>query len=190
MKYLILFILSINTVLACQLSIPESYIPTFLNPPVIGHYMKCEEKPEEKCFCVDSVDPYTSEIVDNEVVDYISKLNETSCTDIADCDAKFIELSCSLDEEKIKNYDLLSVYCAKPIYKIDGKKLVKSEVKKAQREAIREAKRIAREAKIAAKESNKAELFALKKSDIDNMTVSQRNAVIFKLLNIVQEIAE
>jgi hypothetical protein len=132
---------------ACQLSIPESYIPTFLNPPVSGHYMKCEEKPEEKCFCVDSVDPYTSELL----------------TEITQ------------DELGIN---------------VETKVLKLSEVKKAEREAIREAKKIAKEAKIAAKESNKAELFALKKSDIDNMTVSQRNAVIFKLLNIVQEIQE
>jgi hypothetical protein len=132
---------------ACQLSIPESYVPTFLNPPVSGHYMKCEEKPEEKCFCVDEVDPYTSELL----------------TEITQ------------DELGIN---------------VETKVLKLSEVKKAEREATREAKRIAREAKIAAKESNKAELFSLKKSDIDNMTVSQRNAVIFKLLNIVQEIQE
>ena len=172
---------------ACQLSIPESYVPTFLNPPVSGPYMKCESEP---CHCVDNVDPYISELVDNIVLDYIAKSNEIICTDELDCDAKFIELSCSLDEEKIKNYDLLSVYCAKPIYKIDGKKLVENAEKKAAYKAAKEAKRIAREAKIAQKEANKAELFALKKADIDNMTVSQRNAVIFKLLNIVQEIQE
>ena len=194
MKNLIIFtILYMSMVfqsLACQLSIPESYVPTFLNPPISGHYMKCEDKPEEKCFCVDSVDPYISELVDNIVLDYIAKSNEIICTDELDCDAKFIEISCSLDEEKIKNYDLLSVYCAKPIYKIDGKKLAENAEKKAAYKAAKEAKRIAKEAKIAQKEANKAELFALKKADIDAMTVSQRNAVIFKLLNIVQEIAE
>ena len=172
---------------ACQLSIPESYVPTFLNPPVSGPYMKCESEP---CHCVDNVDPYISELVDNIVLDYIAKSNEITCSDELDCDTKFIEISCSLDEEKIKNYDLLSVYCAKPIYKIDGKKLVENAEKKAAYKAIKEAKRIAREAKIAQKEANKVELFALKKADIDAMTVSQRNAVIFKLLNIVQEIQE
>ena len=172
---------------ACQLSIPESYVPTFLNPPVSGGYEKCESEP---CHCVDKINPYYSELVDNEVLDYISKTNETSCTDELDCDAKFIEISCSLDEEKIKNYDLLSVYCAKTIYKIDGKKLVENAEKKAAYKAAKEAKRIAREAKIAQKEANKVELFALKKADIDAMTVSQRNAVIVKLINIVQEIAE
>ena len=176
-----------NFAQACQISIPESYVPTFLNPPVSGPYMKCESEP---CHCVDNVDPYISELVDNIVLDYIAKSNETSCDDEADCDAKFIELSCSLDEEKIKNYELLSVYCAKPIYKIDGKKLAENAEKKAAYKAAKEAKRIAREAKIAQKEANKVELFALKKADIDAMTVSQRNAVTMKILNILQEIAE
>jgi hypothetical protein len=190
MKHLIILSFLINSALACQLSIPESYIPTFLAPPVSGAYMKCEEKPQEKCFCVDEVDPWTSELVDNVVLDYIAKSNEIACTDEIDCDAKFIELSCSLDEEKIKNYDLLSVYCTKPIYKIDGKKLAENAEKKAAYKAAKEAKRIAKEARIAQKEANKVELFALKKADIDAMTVSQRNAVIVKLINIVQEIAE
>ena len=172
---------------ACQLSIPESYVPTFLNPPVSGPYMKCESEP---CHCVDNVDPYISELVDNIVLDYIAKSNEVACVDELDCDAKFIELSCSLDEEKIKNYELLSVYCAKPIYKIDGKKLAENAEKKAAYKAAKEARRIAREAKIAQKEANKVELFALKKADIDAMTVSQRNAVTMKILNILQEIAE
>lgn len=151
MKYLFLLFLVIpfyfSQANACQPSIPESYVPTFLNPPVSGHYMKCEERPKEECFCVDEVDPWTSEMVTEITQDDLGTNIET-------------------------------------------KVLKKSEVKKAEREAIKEAKRIAREAKIAVKESNKAELFALKKSDIDNMTVSQRNAVIFKLLNIVQEIGE
>jgi len=146
MKNLFLLIIisllfGIYQVQACQLSIPESYIPTFLSPPVSGHYMKCESKPEEKCFCVDSVDPYTSELVDNIVLDYIAKSSEITCSDELDCDAKFIEISCSLDEEKIKNYDLLSVYCAKPIYKIEGKKLIENPSKKAAYEAAQASKK-------------------------------------------------
>lgn len=141
MKYLIILSFLINSALACQLSIPESYIPTFLNPPVSGHYMKCEDKPEEKCFCVDEVDPWTSDLVDNVVLDYIAKSNEITCIDELDCGAKFIELSCSLNDEKIKNYDLLSVYCAKPIYKIDGKKLVENAEKKTAYEAAQASKK-------------------------------------------------
>lgn len=68
MKYLILLILSVNTALACKLSIPESYVSTFLNPPVSGHYEKCEDKPEEKCICVDDKDPWTHEYVEGELV--------------------------------------------------------------------------------------------------------------------------
>ena len=162
-------------------------MPTFLNPPVSGHYQKCESEP---CHCVDNVDPYISELVDNIVLDYIAKSNEIACVDELDCDAKFIEISCNLDEEKINNYDLLQVYCVKNIMKIDGKKLVENAEKKAAYKAAKEAKRIAKEAKIAQKEANKVELFALKKADIDAMTVSQRNAVTMKILNILQEIAE
>jgi hypothetical protein len=53
---------------ACKLSIPESYIPTFLNPPVYGHYQKCEDKPEEKCHCVEKVDPWTADLIDGELI--------------------------------------------------------------------------------------------------------------------------
>jgi hypothetical protein len=49
---------------ACQLSIPESYMDTFLNPPVSGHYEKCEDKPEESCVCVDDIDPWTAVKID------------------------------------------------------------------------------------------------------------------------------
>jgi hypothetical protein len=151
---------------------------------------ECTLAENYKCFDVDRCSLDICELVDNIVLDYIAKSNEIICTDELDCDAKFIELSCSLDEEKIKNYDLLSVYCAKPIYKIEGKKLQESPQKKAAYKAAKESKRIAKEAKIAQKEANKIELFALKKADLEAMTVSQRNAVIVKLINIVQEIDE
>ena len=124
--------------MSCQLSIPESYVPTFLNPPVSGHYEKCESEP---CHCVDKINPYFAELVDNEVVDYISKLNEMSCSDIADCDAKFETASCDAFYEKIKNYDLLQVYCVKNIMKIEGKKLVESPSKKAAYEAAQASKK-------------------------------------------------
>ena len=143
----ILFTVFFNYANACQFSIPESYLPTFLTPPVSGHYEKCNEKPEEKCFCIDNVDPYTSELV----------------TEITQDDLGI---------------------------NIETKVLKQTEIKKAQHEAIREAKKIAKEAKMAKKAADKVELFALKKSDIDAMTVSQRNAVMIKLINIVQEIEE
>lgn len=60
----------------CQLSIPESYIPTFLNPPLRGHYQKCDDRPEEKCYCVDSVDPWISDFVEGEFKVSETKINE------------------------------------------------------------------------------------------------------------------
>lgn len=69
MKYLILlisilFLAYTYNAKACQLSIPESYMDTFLNPPVSGHYEKCEAKPDEPCVCVDDIDPWTAVKVD------------------------------------------------------------------------------------------------------------------------------
>jgi hypothetical protein len=49
-----------GSVMSCQISIPESYVPTFLTPPVSGHYEKCEKEP---CYCVDNANPWTSEFV-------------------------------------------------------------------------------------------------------------------------------
>ena len=162
--------------LACQISIPESYIPTFLAPPVSGHYQKCESEP---CHCVDNVDPYISELIDNEVLDYIAKSNETSCTDEIDCDAKFIEISCSLDEEKIKNYELLNVYCTKPIYKIDGKKLVESEEKKAAYKAARKAEK---DLELDKKEAKKLLKLSIKEDIKNATTVAKLKALIEKLI--------
>lgn len=129
MKYLIALLISFP-ILACEMSIPLSYAPTFLNPPVSGHYMKCEAKPDEQCLCIDGVEPWYSDLVDNEVLDYMAKAQEESCSDIADCDAKFAALVCS-QGEKINNYDLLQVYCTYPVYKIEGKKFVENPTKKA-----------------------------------------------------------
>jgi hypothetical protein len=123
---------------ACKLSIPESYIPTFLSPPVSGHYQKCEDKPEEKCHCVEDVDPWTSVVADNMVLDFIRKEKAESCLDEADCAAKEAALICDLGKPiRTEN----EVYCAVEAYKKDGVKLVHSEAKKAAREAAEEALR-------------------------------------------------
>lgn len=58
---LILILLFTQTSFACEMSIPLSYVPTFLNPPVSGHYQKCAAK--EECVCIDNVDPYISELI-------------------------------------------------------------------------------------------------------------------------------
>lgn len=146
MKYLILFILSINTALACKLSIPESYIPTFLNPPVSGHYEKCEDKPNEKCHCVEAIDPWTSELTDNMVLDFIRKEQEASCESEEDCQLKLEALVCE-SGSPIKNLESMSVYCAIEFMKKDGVKLVVSPAKKAAKEAAEKAEKEAQKAK-------------------------------------------
>ena len=186
MKYLIALIISINTALACQVSIPESYVPTFLNPPVMGHYPKCNES--EACYCADSVNPWTAELVDNVVVDYIAKTDEVSCelqtepeviivegeepierlpfNPYQDCDDKFIEISCKDGAEAIKNYDLMQVYCAKEIMKIDGKKLIESEVKKAAHVAAKKAEKDAEDLKKEEYKQLKQELKSVNRSEL------------------------
>jgi len=149
MKYLLLFILSINTALACQLSIPESYVPTFLNPPVSGHYEKCEKEP---CHCVDNVNPYFSELINNEVIDYVAWRQVETCSDELDCDEKFSYLKCTEGTE-IKNFEQLSVYCAVNIMKIEGKKLVESAEKKQAYESIKALEKQVETAKVENKKS-------------------------------------
>jgi hypothetical protein len=88
-KYLILLILSINSAIACNLSIPESYIPTFLNPPVIGAYETCESKPNETCHCVDNINSWYSsfvpEIINGSPI-YGEKQNISPCVDEESCE--------------------------------------------------------------------------------------------------------
>jgi hypothetical protein len=191
MKYLFLLLITLP-VFACQINVPTSDVQRYIEamPNGVAPLYSCKDKPEEKCHCADNIQWEFAELVDNEVIDYIAKSNEIACVDELDCDAKFIEISCNLEEEKIKNYDLLQVYCVKNIMKIEGKKLAESPNRKAAHLAAKEAKKIAKDAKIAKKLADKVELFALKKADIDAMTVSQRNAVMIKLINIVQEIEE
>lgn len=122
-----------------------------------------------------------------QVYDYTSKVGEVSCLDPADCDLKFQALTCA-QGDPVKNYDSLSVYCAVDVMKAGPRILAIDQAKKTTYQAALAAKKAARDAKIAAKEANKAELFALKKADIDAMSVSQRNAVMVKLINIVQDI--
>lgn len=74
--------------------------------------------------------------------------------------------------------------------KIVSEEIVTDDAKLATLEALIAAKKLIKEEKEAQKEIIKSELFALKKSDIDAMTVSQRNAVMIKLINIVQKIEE
>lgn len=128
MKYLIpLFIFLLLTFgpesLACQLSIPESYIPTFLNPPVSGHYEKCEDKPEEKCFCVDEIDPWTSDFVTEITQDDLGINVETKV--LKQTEAKKAAYEASLQSIKdaeelvISNKEALKASCKEDIKTAD-----------------------------------------------------------------------
>lgn len=176
-----LFISFLNGALACQLSIPESYVPTFLNPPVSGHYQKCESEP---CHCVDSINPWYSELVDNEVIDYVAWRQVESCTDEADCDDKFSRIVCTEGEE-IKNYEQLSVYCAVNIMKIDGKKLVESPSKKAAYEAAKLAEKEAEEDKVLNK---KAAIERVKAFEPKGTTISALKAELKAFASDIKEV--
>jgi len=128
----LLLLITSTPALACKLSIPERDVSRFLNPPVSGHYLKCEDYPEDKCHCVENVDPWSAELIDNMVVDFIRKENAVSCLDEADCLAKEAAQVCTLGKVIRTESE---VYCAVEVLKADGKKIVVSEQKKAAREA-------------------------------------------------------
>lgn len=138
MKFIVLFLISFSIFAN---TIPISEVVKAISMEPNAGSVSCEQKPEEECLSYSGIDWNYAELIDNEVIDYISKLNETSCSDIADCDAKFITASCDPFYEKIKNYDLLQVYCVKNIMKIDGKKLVENAEKKAAYEAAQASKK-------------------------------------------------
>lgn len=71
-----------------------------------------------------------ADLMDNYVLDYVSKQGEQSCQSELDCDAAFASFTCQTGEA-IKNYKTLSLYCAVDVMKIDGKKLVNNPAKKA-----------------------------------------------------------
>lgn len=143
------------------------------------------------CLCADGIALGISEIVDNIVVDYVSKISEVVCIKaefneafpeanlFQDCDDKFVALSCGNESQKIKNYDLLQAYCAVPVMKIDGKKLQHNEVKKAAYE-LAKAEEAAKNEQLATKK--KAAIEALKSVDIEGATTIAKLKAIVKLL--------
>ena len=199
MKYLIILLITFP-VFACQIQVPTSEAQRYIEalPNGVPPLYKCEDKPEEKCHCADDVIWETAEFVDNEVLDYIKKIDAVSCEKLVkpeaiegeevlpfneyqDCDDKFEALACNGKQEKIKNYDSMEVYCAKEIMKVDGKKLVNSESKKAQRKAEKEAEK---EAELSNKAAKKALKLSIK-DDIKNATtVAKLKAVIEKMIEV------
>jgi hypothetical protein len=179
---------SVNS-FACLNPIDKSKVPTLVSDGPSAIEMSC---PSGDCVCTDGIDVSLAAYVDNIVLDYVSKVGVVTCDtsiDMVDCDTKFAALTCS-EGVAIKNYLLQEVYCAVGVMKADGKKLVVDEAKLAAKDAEKAARQVVKAAKIANREALKAELFALKKSEIDAMSVSQRNGVLFKLLNIVQDLQE
>ena len=78
----------------------------------------CERISGEKCFDIGEYPSSVYSEVDVEVDDYSKpnylKADTQSCLSESDCSAKFLALVCSQnDYEKIKNLDLLQVYCSK-----------------------------------------------------------------------------
>jgi len=179
-KILAMALLSIQTTvtLACTAYSPMSVVVPSLNGiPTAGK--DCKEAPLEQCFCTDEVVWEHYELVDNEVVDYISKVNEVSCTDSVDCGAKFILLECADINQKINNYDLLQVYCALPVMKIDGKKLVESPSKKAAYEA---AQAEGKELEISNRRAKRLARKEAKESIDDANTVAKLKGIVKKLI--------
>lgn len=199
MKYIILTLItfSLNS-FACQINIPTSeaqrYIDAMSQGKGVPPLYKCEDKPDEKCHCADSIIWEQAEITDIDVVDYVKKENAEKCemveidngsvrfSSYKDCDDKFEKLICK-EGEAIKNYFQLEVYCAVNVMKKE-KAIVNSEIKKDQKEAIEEAKKLAEKVKAQKIENAKQ---TLKELDINGATTVAKLKVIVKALLEAQE---
>lgn len=62
MKILFIMLLSFKLLADCKLSIPERDLERAVNPPVIGHYLKCEDYKNERCICIDKINTWYAEI--------------------------------------------------------------------------------------------------------------------------------
>lgn len=93
--FICIVILFSSASMACQLSIPSTYIPTFLSPPVIGHYEKCEDRPLDRCVCVDGVDPWTSKVVAGDLGEdvFVVDQKKVSAKQAAEAAAKALEVA-------------------------------------------------------------------------------------------------
>lgn len=183
MKYLIILLISFNSfaggffALEKYGSLPESYkLHEFKD--------QCEKEENSPCYDVDACKVEECSLADNIVLDYVAKLDEVSCESEKDCDDKFLALVCT-DSVAIKNYDLLQVYCAKEIMKVDGKKLVVDEAKKAAIEAAKKAREKMVRARKELRELRRAELQAIDWSA--SMTVAQLKALLKKAIEAQSE---
>lgn len=79
---------------------------------------ECERVTNEECYDLGDLPHSVYSVTTIKVDDYKkpihAKADTQSCLDQEDCDAKFVALVCSKNNyEKIKNYDLLQIYCTK-----------------------------------------------------------------------------
>ena len=164
---------------ACKLSIPDRDVARFLAPPTVGHYLKCEDYPEDKCHCVESLDPWSTDLIDNMVLDFIRKENAVSCLDEDDCLAKEAAQVCTIGKVIRTESE---VYCAVEVLKADGKKLVVSEEKKAAREAaeaIKAQQQAALNAALKAMDCGKsAQAAMLVRNAAKNLTTTQVKQIV------------
>lgn len=180
MKYLIaLSLISFNS-FACLNPISESNASKAIEFGVEKSEISCNEG---TCYCADGINLKIAELVDNEVIDYVSQKQYESCMDEADCDDKFSRIVCTEGTE-IKNYETLSIYCAVDVMKVEGKKLVESEAKKDAHKAARKAEK---DAEQSAKEAKKALKLAIKEDVKTATTVAKLKVLIEKLIEAQDE---
>ena len=114
----------------------------------------------------------------------VAKANTVKCESIEDCDAKFLAYDYACpggDWEKIKNYDLLEIYCVKP----NTPALKVNEVRLAEIVVERGAKVSQAKARQERRALLKKEL---KEVDIGKVTtIAALKAVVQKMLEVMDE---
>lgn len=122
------------------------------------------------------------QMVDDSTKPIYDKIDMSTCSDISDCDTRHLALVCSgYGYEKIKNYDLLQVYCIKVVgyeKKPSGKKIV---IEDSAKKSLNDAAILASE---NSKKAYRDSLISIR-SDIEagkNLTPSQINEVLNYIL--------
>lgn len=117
MKYLILTLILFSNLASAGNWLNQSKIKL---GSVEAYSLKsdCERVSGEKCFDLGDYPSSVYSEIDIQVDDYTKpnylKADTQACLDESDCSAKFLALVCTEnDYEKIKNLDLLQVYCVK-----------------------------------------------------------------------------
>ena len=198
MKYLFLILVSFNCFAGGFAPIEKQGFDVKTYPKFHEFKHECEEIEGVACYDIAACPIEECELVDNEVLDYIKKVDAVSCeklvkpeviegeealpfNEFQDCDDKFETLVCKDKQEKIKNFDLLQVYCVEIVTRIDGKKLVNSEVKKA---ALEKKLKDEKDAELAKIEKLKALKLAIKADIKDATTVAKLRALVEKLIEV------